>query len=134
MINQLVKDKAENSLCQTHATDHKSCPVFLTLGLIANKWSVSLLHHLMNAGKKPMRFSQLQKSMTGISQRELSKHLKEFEKSGLVLRRAFPEVPPRVEYSLTPLGQSLLVPIEALAKWAEEHGEELQRNRLNATA
>ena len=115
--------------CQENNPSHKSCPVFLTLSLIANKWSVSLLHHLMTAQRMTMRFSQLQKSMTRISQRELSKHLKEFEKSGLVTRKAFAEVPPRVEYTLTPLGESLFVPIEALAKWAQDNGEELQKNR-----
>lgn len=108
---------------------HKSCPVFLTLSLIANKWSISLLHHLLQAEHLTLRFGQLQKLLTGISQRELSKHLREFEKSGLVDRKAYPEVPPRVEYTLTQMGKSLFEPIEALAKWAEIYGEKVQKHR-----
>lgn len=109
---------------------YKNCPIFLTLGLIANKWSVQLLDNLLHAPNQTLRFSELKKALTGISQRELTKHLREFEKSGLVVRRVFPQVPPRVEYTLTELGTSLFKPIEALSQWAETYGEQVQQKRL----
>ncbi len=108
---------------------HKDCPIFLTLSLIANKWSIGLLYNLLHAEGKTLRFNQLQKALTGISQRELSKHLREFEKSGIVLRKVFPQVPPRVEYTLTELGSSLFKPIEALSVWAETYGPQVQKKR-----
>lgn len=121
----MVKDKE----CREEApSDHKVCPIFLTLSLIANKWSVRLLHVLMQADKHCLRFSQLQKSLNGISQRELTKHLREFEKAGIVTRKSYPEVPPRVEYTLTTLGHSLNEPIQALASWAQRHGKQIQKN------
>jgi DNA-binding HxlR family transcriptional regulator len=110
---------------------HKTCPVFLTLGLIANKWSIQLLNNLLHAEGKTLRFSQLQKALTGISQRELSKHLREFEKSGIVNRKVYPQVPPRVEYTLTDLGYSLFEPIDALASWAEKNGAKVQKKRAD---
>jgi len=115
--------------CDGSAGSHKSCPVFLTLSLIANKWSIQLLNHLLHAEKHTLRFSQLQKMLTGISHRELSKHLREFEKSAIVTRTVYPQVPPRVEYTLTSIGKSLFEPIEALSEWAVENGEKVQKKR-----
>ena len=105
------------------------CPVFLTLSLIANKWSVSILYNLLNVKDNMLRFGELKKALGSITQRELTKHLREFEKSGIVERKVYPEVPPRVEYTLTKLGHSLCVPIEALSAWAEKHGKEVQKKR-----
>jgi len=122
----MVKDKKCTEEIAT--TSHKVCPIFLTLSLIANKWSVRLLYALMQADKHCLRFSQLQKALTGISQRELTKHLREFEMAGIVTRKSYPEVPPRVEYTLTKLGHSLNEPIEALAEWAQKHGKQIQKN------
>ena len=111
-----------------HADD-KDCPVFTTLSLIANKWSVNLLHQLLQAEEQTLRFSALKRAMSGVTQRELTKHLRQFEASGIVERIVWPESPPRVEYALTPLGRTLCQPIEALARWAEEHGAEVQQRR-----
>lgn len=77
-----------------------------------------------------MRFNELRRALTVITQRELSRQLKEFENAGIVARKVHPVVPPMVEYSLTPLGQSLNEPIESLAQWAEKNGEKVKRNRL----
>ena len=107
----------------------KECPVFLTLGLIANKWSVRILYSLLQAEDKTMRFSRLQRALGGITQRELTKHLREFEKAGIVKRTVYPQIPPRVEYTVTKLGDSLFTPIEALSHWAEEYGPTVQKNR-----
>ena len=79
----------------------KTCPVFLTLQLVAHKWSVRILRQLLHAEKNTLRFGQLQKGLDGITQRELTKHLREFEKAGIVERTVYAEVPPRVEYRLT---------------------------------
>ena len=117
--------------CEGTQGSHKTCPVFLTLGLIANKWSIQILNHLLHAEHKTLRFNQLQKALSGISQRELSKHLREFEKSGIVSRKVFPQVPPRVEYTLSDLGASLFEPIEALSRWAEKNGAKVQKKRAD---
>lgn len=120
--NSIPEKKSKFSLQQ-------DCPVFLTLGLIANKWSIQLLYHLLHANAQTLRFSELKKSLASISQRELTKHLREFEKAGLVARTVYPQVPPRVEYTLTSLGNSLFKPIEALSAWAKDHGEQVQEHR-----
>jgi DNA-binding HxlR family transcriptional regulator len=107
----------------------RTCPVFLTLQLIAHKWSVRILHQLLHADKNTLRFGQLQKSLDGITQRELTKHLREFEKAGIVERTIYPEVPPRVEYRLTKAGHSLLKPIDEISQWAETNASFVQRKR-----
>lgn len=107
---------------------YERCPVFLTLSLIANKWAVGIIANLLHAPKYTMRFNQLQKALNGITQAELTKQLREFMKSGIVGRKVYPEIPPRVEYTLTTLGASLRDPINALSDWAKVHGTEVQEN------
>jgi DNA-binding HxlR family transcriptional regulator len=107
----------------------KTCPVFLTLQLIAHKWSVRILRNLLHAEKNTLRFGQLQKSLDGITQRELTKHLREFEKAGIVERTVYAEVPPRVEYRLTKTGHSLLKPVEEISVWAENNAAFVQKKR-----
>ena len=112
-----------------HVAGSRECPVFMTLSLIANKWSMSLLHELMQAPKNTARFSVLKKALGAITQRELTKHLRQFEASGIVDRTVYPESPPRVEYTLTTLGMSLCDPIEALSRWAQKNGVHVQQKR-----
>ncbi len=112
--------------------DENTCPVQLTLSLIANKWSVRLLHTLFQAPKNLMRFNELRRALAGITQRELSRQLKDFEAAGILTRTVYPVVPPMVEYALTPLGLSLADPIESLARWAEANGNTVKENRLRA--
>jgi DNA-binding HxlR family transcriptional regulator len=128
-VKKLNQSKALAAPPSGEAHSHKECPVFLTLGLIANKWSVRILFSLLQAPQKTMRFSQVQKALGGITQRELTKHLREFEKAGILKRVVFPQIPPRVEYSVTALGDSLLKPIEELSRWAETNGPVVQKNR-----
>lgn len=80
-----------------------ACPVETTLTMISDKWKVLILRDLLTGTK---RFGELKKSLTGVSQKVLTSQLREMEENGLVERKAYPEVPPRVEYSLTPLGRS----------------------------
>src|SRR5215469_4453516 len=105
----------------------KNCPVFLTLQLVAHKWSVRILRALLRAPTNTLRFGELRKVLDGITQRELTKHLREFEKAGIVERTVYPEIPPRVEYKLTKIGDSLLKPIEEISVWAEMNAAFVQR-------
>jgi DNA-binding HxlR family transcriptional regulator len=128
-IDRKIKMKKTSPKKKDQGTCHNMCPVFTAIGLIANKWSINILRSLFEADKHKLRFGQLKKELGMITQRELTKHLREFEKVGIVERAVFPEVPPRVEYTLTKLGLSLLKPIKALADWAEENGAHIQKKR-----
>jgi DNA-binding HxlR family transcriptional regulator len=90
---------------------------------------VRILRSLLKAEKNTLRFGELRKSLDGITQRELTKHLREFEKAGIVVRTVYPEVPPRVEYRLTQTGHSLLKPVEEISVWAENNAAFVQRKR-----
>lgn len=96
------------------------------LDRIGDKWTVLVISTL---GSGPLRYSDLQASVPGISQHMLTVTLKELERDGLVTRTAYPEVPPRVVYELTALGQSLREAVLALAGWAAEHHEEVAAHR-----
>ena len=93
-----------------------ACPVETTLTLISDKWKVLILRDLMPGTK---RFSELRKSVGDVSQKVLAAQLRDMEKSGLVHREVYAEVPPRVEYSLTPLGRSLKPILDAMWAWGE---------------
>jgi DNA-binding HxlR family transcriptional regulator len=88
------------------------------LARVGDKWTVLVVSIL---GRGPMRFNELKRTIEGISQRMLTLTLRALERDGLVTRTVFPSVPPRVEYELTQLGQSLLSPVSALAAWAIDH-------------
>ncbi len=96
------------------------------LKLVGDKWSVLVVGLL---GEGSQRFSELRRSIEGISQRMLTLTLRGLERDGLVTRTVFPTIPPRVDYALTPLGRTLLEPVRALAAWAEAHREEMQAAR-----
>ena len=98
-------------------TDLPPCPVETTLMLIGDKWKVLILRDLRSGTK---RFGELKKSVTGISQKVLTSNLRDMEGNGLLTRKVFPEVPPRVEYSLTDLGFSMCPILDAMEKWGAE--------------
>ncbi|SNZ16521.1 winged helix-turn-helix transcriptional regulator [Hydrogenobacter hydrogenophilus] len=102
----------------------KECPIELTLNVIGGKWKFLIIKELM-AG--PKRFSQLQKSIKGITQRMLTKQLRELERDGIVNRILYPQVPPKVEYTLTPVGKELKSVLSALHSWGllymQENGQ-----------
>ncbi len=100
-----------------------SCPVELTLGVISGRWKVMIIHQLLEGTK---RFNQLQRELSGITHRTLAKQLRELEASGLVARRDYREIPPRVEYSLSPLGLTLKNILSSMHEWAEKHGHKIQ--------
>lgn len=92
------------------------CPVETTLTLIGDKWKVLILRDLLPGTK---RFGELKKSIGNVSQKVLTAQLRDMEQSGLVNRKVYAEVPPRVEYSLTELGQSLKPILDAMWNWGE---------------
>ena len=94
------------------------CPIEKTLSIIGGKWTILILRDLSSGTK---RFGQLQKSLKGISPKTLSSRLQELEKEGIVTKEVYPEVPPRVEYSLTTRGESLRNILLALIEWGKEH-------------
>jgi DNA-binding HxlR family transcriptional regulator len=103
------------------------CPaVREVLNRVGDKWSVQIVDLL---GDGAMRFSDLRRSIEGISQRMLTLTLRGLERDGLITRTVFPEIPPRVEYELTRLGKTLLDPIKGLAQWAEEYRTSIQDAR-----
>lgn len=105
----------------------EACPaVREVLNRVGDKWSVQIVALL---GDGPLRFSELRRSIEGISQRMLTLTLRGLERDGLVTRTVFPEIPPRVDYELTRLGKTLLDPIQALADWAERHRTSIQDAR-----
>lgn len=94
------------------------CPVETTLTLISDKWKVLILRDLMTGTK---RFGELKKSIGGVSQKVLTAQLRQMEDSGLLIRTVYPEVPPRVEYTLTELGCSLKPILDAMQNWGEHY-------------
>lgn len=104
-----------------------ACPaVREVLNRVGDKWSVQIVDFL---GGGPMRFNELRRTIEGISQRMLTLTLRGLERDGLVTRTMFPEIPPRVDYELTKLGETLLGPIAQLAEWAAEHRTAIQTAR-----
>lgn len=93
-----------------------ACPVETTLTLIGDKWKVLILRDLMDGTK---RFGQLRKSIGHVSQKVLTAQLRAMEESGLLIRKVYAEVPPRVEYTLTDLGRSLKPVLDAMQNWGE---------------
>ena len=91
-----------------------NCPVATTVQLIGNKWKLLILRNLMT---RPWRFNEMLHSISGISQKVLTDNLRRLEKDGIVIRTVFPEVPPRVEYALSELGNSMRPIIDAMQAW-----------------
>lgn len=94
--------------------EYPECPVETTLSVIGEKWKVLIIRDLMTGTK---RFNELKKSLTGITQKMLTQQLRELEKDGLIIRKVYPVVPPKVEYSLSELGKTLIPVINSLKDW-----------------
>ncbi|MBR1383605.1 MAG: helix-turn-helix transcriptional regulator [Ruminococcus sp.] len=94
------------------------CPVATTVQLIGNKWKLLIIRNLLI---RPWRFNELQKSLEGISQKVLTESLRSMESDGLVIRTVYAEVPPRVEYSLSELGETLRPVLDAMKAWGTEY-------------
>lgn len=102
--------------------DVPACPVEMTLQLIGNKWKVLIIRDLLGGTK---RFNELMRSVTGITQKVLTSNLRSMEEAGLLTRKVYPEVPPRVEYSLTDTGMSLKPVLDSMTAWGTEYKNNL---------
>jgi DNA-binding HxlR family transcriptional regulator len=119
-----MSDHAENALNISSSWNayNEQCPTRLMLNRIADKWAVLLLGLLERETK---RFSTLQRETGGISQKMLTQTLRSLERDGLIQRTVYASVPPKVEYSITPLGSTLVAPLAAIRVWSETHIEEV---------
>ena len=100
-----------------------ACPVATTVQRIGSKWKLLILRKLL---ARPWRFNERKKDLAGISQKALSDSLRSMEEDGLVARTVYPEVPPRVEYRLTDLGESLRPILDAMQRWGEGYKASLR--------
>ena len=95
-----------------------ACPVTTTVALIGSKWKLMILRNLM---ARPWRFNELKKDLNGVSQKVLTDSLRSLEEDGIVTRTVYPEVPPRVEYALSDLGESMRPIIDVMQRWGLEY-------------
>ena len=99
------------------------CPVATTVQLIGNKWKLLILRNLLS---RPWRFNELRRSLDGISQKVLTESLRSMENDGIIIRTVYAEVSPRVEYSLSELGETLRPILDAMQAWGQEYKESLE--------
>lgn len=117
------------SRSHTHVTEEVSqeaCPLAEVLDHVAGKWSVSIL---VAAARGPIRFTELERAVEGISRRMLTLNLRRLERDGLLTRTVHPTVPPKVEYGLTPMAEELYASLSGLVTWAERHRGAITRAR-----
>ncbi len=100
-----------------------ACPVATTVALIGSKWKLLIMRNLLS---RPWRFNELRKDLDGVSQKVLTDSLRTMEADGIITRTVYPEVPPRVEYSLSELGESMRPIMDAMEVW----GTEYKKNRI----
>ena len=100
-----------------------ACPVATTVQLIGSKWKLLIIRNLM---QRPWRFNELRRDLEGISQKVLTDSLRSMEEDGIITRTVYPEVPPRVEYALSELGESMRPIIEDMAAWGESYKKRFQ--------
>jgi DNA-binding HxlR family transcriptional regulator len=127
-IPHTTQQMAEQALSRIHKIDvfDETCASHQAVGRLADKWTLLLIYALAQGTK---RYSELQRQIAGISPKMLTQTLRSLEQNGYVEREIFPEVPPRVEYSLTELGASFVQPVAVLYQWAQDHKDELIRIR-----
>ena len=94
------------------------CPVATTVTLIGNKWKLLIMRNLLN---RPWRFNELRRDLDGISQKVLTDSLRQMEADGIITRTVYPEVPPRVEYALSELGESMRPILESMQEWGIQY-------------
>lgn len=100
-----------------------ACPVATTVQLIGSKWKLLIMRNLM---ARPWRFNELRKDLDGVSQKVLTDSLRAMESDGIISRTVYPEVPPRVEYALSPLGETMRPILDAMEKWGREYKEKMK--------
>lgn len=131
-IPKNTQQMAEKALSHIHRIDvfDQDCASHQAIARLADKWTLLIIYALAQGTK---RYSELQRQIRGISPKMLTQTLRSLEEHGYAEREIFPEVPPRVEYSLTELGVTFLQPLAVFFEWAQEHQEELIRIRARNT-
>lgn len=104
-------------------TKKYNCSVEITLEVLGGKWKPLILWHLAD---KTLRFSELKRTIPKVTQKMLTQQLRELENDGLIYRKVYPQVPPKVEYSLTEDGQSLIPLLREMAKWGKNHMNQMK--------
>ncbi len=99
------------------------CPITGTLNVIGGRWKVLILYNLQS---KTVRFGELKRSIPGITQKMLTQQLRELEQDGIVFRKVYPEVPPKVEYSLTEFGETLKPVMDVMCRWGSSHRKHIE--------
>ena len=127
IINTLKMKKLEENI---HQLD--KCPIRTVLDRFGDKWSILVI--MILSGKGILRFNEINKLMPDVSQKMLTVTLRTLEADGLISREIFPEVPPRVEYQLTNMGESLVPHIKGLSDWANEHFIAIKKSRKKFAA
>lgn len=112
---------------QTESKKQVGCPVETTLDVIGGRWKVLILQELF---KGVRRFGELHRLLKGITQKMLTQQLRELERDGIIHREVYPEIPPKVEYSLTPLGKTLQPILDAMHQWGMSYLEGGDRDRV----
>lgn len=109
---------ARSRYCEKPVEQIEVCPVMQVQDIIAGKWKISILWHL---SRRTKRFNELQRELPNISKGILTRQLRELEEDQMVHREVYKEVPPKVEYSLTPLGQSFIPILDNMGDWSKKH-------------
>ncbi len=107
-----------------------SCPAQFAVDLFGGKWKTSILYQIA-ISPEPLRFNLLRRKIPRITQKMLTQQLRQMERDGLVIRTFYPEVPARVEYTLSPLGETLVPIFEKLCRWTRAHTETVEAARAN---
>lgn len=119
MKNTTNIDNQEVKKDKKYIFDENSCPVTATMQVLGGKWKAILINAIYHTS--PARFGELKRSVRGITQSMLTQQLRELEEDGLISRKIYAEIPPRVEYTLTEFGLTLSPVMQSLAKWGEEY-------------
>ena len=119
MKNTTIVDNQKVSNQKIFVFDEKSCPVTATMQVLGGKWKAILINAIYLTS--PARFGELKRSVKGITQSMLTQQLRELEDDGLISRKIYAEIPPRVEYTLTEFGLTLSPIMQSMAKWGEEY-------------
>jgi DNA-binding HxlR family transcriptional regulator len=125
MKNDTIVDNQEDKSEKKIIFDESSCPVTATMKVLGGKWKPILINAIYFTS--PARFGELKRSVKGITQSMLTSQLRELEDDGLISRKIYAEIPPRVEYTLTEFGLTLSPTIQAMAKWGKEYRMKKQK-------
>jgi DNA-binding HxlR family transcriptional regulator len=119
MKNNTIIENQEDKSEKKMIFDEKSCPVTATMQVLGGKWKAILINAIYHTS--PARFGELKRSVKGITQSMLTSQLRELEDDGIISRKIYAEIPPRVEYTLTEFGLTLSPIMQSMAKWGEEY-------------